>query len=764
MSDTPAFGLDKLVLSSNDPAAASAFYARAGGFSFNRAEGTRRYEAAIPGGLTLVIDAASEPLLRGLRDCALTLRVADLDATAARLRELGVEVGSFEEREGGRLVALKDPDGRGVELWEPRAAALAEAPPALEKPAIIEAPAVIEPPPLVAPPPVEPPAVVEARPAPVEPPAIVDAKPADIEPPAVVETKPADIEPPPLVKMPPAEPAEPAPPVEPRASADAEKTADRPPEPPPPPAMVGAPSPIISAVKPAVASAHGGTKIAVSGANFVEGCRVLVGGDPAPTARFVDDTLIRLEAPARAAGSIDLIVENPDGKRATTRLVYDDGPSIEEFSPLDGPLTGGTEVIVEGRNFQEGCRVTFFGTKAPEVVLMSHERLRFTTPPHEQHYHGEVRVTNPDGLSAVAAELFTYRLATPELHGASPVTGLVGGGKRIIVKGADFHPQCVVRLGGAAAGVTWKGRDTLEVITPRVDAPGAVDIEIENPDGQYATLPGAFTFEPAPTPPMLVDVQPARGYCAGGQVIRLFGDNFEEDTIVRVGEVRAVARLVSRREMDVELPPRKEAGLVAIELTDRRGVVVRREDVFTYEARPAPRVDEVTPRSGPTMGGTKLIIEGEYFDDHVYVRIGGLTPKQFVVRSGTRIEAIAPPSREAGLVDVEVGRGDAGLFVAKKAFRYDASPPPVIQSIAPNKGNVDGGTEISIEGKGFTAESAVLFGRARVEKVKFVSPTLLELKAPPGKNGEMVDITVRNPDGKEAVSKRAFMYDARYRG
>jgi hypothetical protein len=87
----------------------------------------------------------------------------------------------------------------------------------------------------------------------------------------------------------------------------------------------------------------------------------------------------------------------------------------------------------------------------------------------------------------------------------------------------------------------------------------------------------------------------------------------------------------------------------------------------------------------------------------------------------------------------------------------------VIESVAPNKGSVDGGTDVSVEGKGFVADSIVLFGRTRAERVKFVSASTLEVKAPPGKNGEMVDITVKNPDGKESVSKRAFMYDARYR-
>jgi len=48
--------------------------------------------------------------------------------------------------------------------------------------------------------------------------------------------------------------------------------------------------------------------------------------------------------------------------------------------------------------------------------------------------------------------------------------------------------------------------------------------------------------------------------------------------------------------------------------------------------------------------------------------------------------------------------------------------------------------------------------------VKFVNATLIELKTPPGDAGQMVDVIVRNPDGKEAAQKRAFLYDPRYRG
>jgi hypothetical protein len=36
--------------------------------------------------------------------------------------------------------------------------------------------------------------------------------------------------------------------------------------------------------------------------------------------------------------------------------------------------------------------------------------------------------------------------------------------------------------------------------------------------------------------------------------------------------------------------------------------------------------------------------------------------------------------------------------------------------------------------------------------------------SPGGVLNSRVDVVVRNPDGKEAVQKRAFLYDPRYRG
>jgi len=48
-------------------------------------------------------------------------------------------------------------------------------------------------------------------------------------------------------------------------------------------------------------------------------------------------------------------------------------------------------------------------------------------------------------------------------------------------------------------------------------------------------------------------------------------------------------------------------------------------------------------------------------------------------------------------------------------------------------------------------------------KTKRISGSVLEAYTPGGDDGKLVDVAVKNPDGQQAVQKRAFQYDARYR-
>lgn len=732
------FGLDKIILYSGDPRAVSEYYARVAGLSFDRVEGTDRYESVSAGkGTRIIVERASAPLPYGRREVSLSFRVSGLEGIAMRMREDGLDFGTILERPTGWFAVLVDPDGRTIELWEPRAQ-----PARVDMPAMVETPAPVAPPPAVETPEEAAPPAAAEKPEEIAPPALVEP-PAMVAPVAPVEDKPAVEQESPKVQE----------------DKPAAVTADSPPAPPP---MISAPGPIITAARPTRFSMIAGGRITLFGANLDAGHRVTINGKPCLDVSCKDAFTLDATLPPMPAGTATMRVESEHGS-AVIDVSYAEGPVIEKFSPLEGSPRGGTEVVIEGRNFEKECRITFFANRAPEVIFDSEKRIRFITPPQDDLFHGEVRITNPDGLLSIASDIFTYRLATPHIDDISPANGLVAGDKRIVITGGDFHPKCKLKFGSAEAMFSWKSPTTLEVITPRVESPGPVNIVIEHPDGQVVTKEAAFRYDPEPTPPMLIEVRPVTGFCQGGQLIYLLGENFDSQTVVRIGEVRCISRTRSRKEIEVELPPRHEPGLVAVELIDKDGIVVRREEAFTYTARPAARVDSVTPRNGPMVGGTRLVLEGESFDQNCFLRIGGQAPKQFVVRSSTMIETIAPASRLSGFVDVEIGRADTGVTVTKNAYRYDASPAPTIDSVSPNKGTVDGGTEISIEGKNFTADTVVLIAGKPVGRVKFISATSLEFKSPPGKNGDMVDVVVRNPDGKEATSKRAFMYDARYR-
>ena len=129
------FGLDKIILYAGDPGAVSEFYARVAGLSFDRVEGTDRYESVSSGkGTRIIIEPATEPLAQGRRECAFSFRVSGLDAIAMRMREDGLDFGAILERPSGIYAALVDPDGRNVELWEPRASS-----PRIDPPALVDA-------------------------------------------------------------------------------------------------------------------------------------------------------------------------------------------------------------------------------------------------------------------------------------------------------------------------------------------------------------------------------------------------------------------------------------------------------------------------------------------------------------------------------------------------------------------------------------------------------------------------------------------------
>ena len=82
--------------------------------------------------------------------------------------------------------------------------------------------------------------------------------------------------------------------------------------------------------------------------------------------------------------------------------------SVTSVSPTSGRTSGGTKVTITGSGFQSGAAVSFGGSAATNVKVVSTTSITATTPPHATGTVN-VTVTNPNGQSATLANGYTYK-------------------------------------------------------------------------------------------------------------------------------------------------------------------------------------------------------------------------------------------------------------------------------------------------------------------------------------------------------------------
>lgn len=119
-------GIGGLFFKAKDPEATRAWYARVLGIEPTEWGGTwfpATAFAAQPGAGTVlnIMSADSTYIEPSQHDFMLNLVVDDLEAMLSRCKANGVEpVKLFPEEANGRFAHILDPDGRKIELWEPK--------------------------------------------------------------------------------------------------------------------------------------------------------------------------------------------------------------------------------------------------------------------------------------------------------------------------------------------------------------------------------------------------------------------------------------------------------------------------------------------------------------------------------------------------------------------------------------------------------------------------------------------------------------------
>jgi len=169
--------------------------------------------------------------------------------------------------------------------------------------------------------------------------------------------------------------------------------------------------PTVSGVSPNSGSTAGGTAVTITGTNFAAGAAVTFGGAAATNVTVVSGTQITATTPAGSAGAVTVTVINPGAQSGSLAngFTYVVVPTVSGVSPNSGSTAGGTAVTITGTNFAAGATVTFGGTAATNVVVVSGTQITATTPAHAA---GAVTVTvTANGQSGSLTNGFTYNSA-----------------------------------------------------------------------------------------------------------------------------------------------------------------------------------------------------------------------------------------------------------------------------------------------------------------------------------------------------------------
>lgn len=255
-------------------------------------------------------------------------------------------------------------------------------------------------------------------------------------------------------------------------------------------------APAVASVTPESGPAGGGTNVTITGTNFAGGAGVTFGATAATNVVVVDATTITADTPAHTAGSVDVVVTNPDGQSGALAggFTYVAAPTVTDVAPASGTTAGGTAVTIAGAAFQPGAAVWFGGAPATDVTVDGSSTITAVTPPNSAGTV-DVVVTNPDGQSGTLAGGFTY-VVPPTVNRVRPPSGPTTGGKKVTITGADFAPGATVSFGSVAATDVVVVSDSKITAVAPPHAAGAVDVTVTNPDGGSGTLVNGFTYRP----------------------------------------------------------------------------------------------------------------------------------------------------------------------------------------------------------------------------------------------------------------------------
>jgi hypothetical protein len=175
----------------------------------------------------------------------------------------------------------------------------------------------------------------------------------------------------------------------------------------------------------------------------------------------------------------------------------------------------------------------------------------------------------------------------------------------------------------------------------------------------------------------------------------------------------------------------------------------------TPSIQTAPTVTAVSPKSGPTGGGTVVKITGTGLTGATAVMFGS-AEAHIVANTSTSI-SVEAPAENAGVLNVTVTTpGGTSAISSKDRFSY----LPTVTGISPNSGSTAGGMSLTVTGTGFAlgkTATVFKFGTAKATSVECTSTTECTVVSPAHAAG-IVDVKATVNKATSATSRPADQF------
>ncbi len=138
----------------------------------------------------------------------------------------------------------------------------------------------------------------------------------------------------------------------------------------------------VTALTPAKGPTSGGTDVTISGTGFTDKATVYLDSKSIPFTVVSPHEITFTTPKVALSPSVDVPVKikTADGTSPTLTYAYKALPITTDISPHIGPMTGGTEVTINGRHFTTTSKVTFGNSVSPKVTYVTSKKLIAVVP------------------------------------------------------------------------------------------------------------------------------------------------------------------------------------------------------------------------------------------------------------------------------------------------------------------------------------------------------------------------------------------------